>query len=400
MAEEKRRPIYHYRKALERLAETPGLVPRRLFRVMFPLHRVRVRGQERRAEDFEELEWFVIRAIGYGRLDTVPALQSFFGLDERMVRYVVDGLKAIGHLLEDGEGRLTLTRLGRDSLLDERRYEVHESHQILYFDAFTCHPLPRLHYRLRFLTPGELEERDRALYSFEPWRPEALEELAHRPDRAEYNVPDEVQTLEALEVGTAYLPMYIVEAYHHSEGSLLRVFSNVRGRRDTFFESLLSSHPEIVAPLLEDPRPPERTIAEALTKGKRVQGAYRLEQTPAGGWRVVISDGGKEEGQADGTLRLTDLGEYLLVADYCVQIWSEDAAVRFQAACLKALEKLEYIRRDLSPDQVQHLVQAIFSTLAVSPPTVGALITMAREQGKGQALERLTRVAEAGSEGF
>lgn len=395
MAEAKQRPIYHYRKALEPLTETSDLVPHRLFYVMFPFHRVTVRGQERRAEDYEELEWFIARAVGHGQLDTVPALQSFYGLDARMVRYIVDGLKAVGHLLEDGDGHLTLTRLGWDSLLDERRYEIYESLQVLYFDGFTCHPLPRTHYRLRFFLPSELGERDRALYSFEPWRPEALEALARRPDRALYNVPDEVQSLKALEVAGAYLPIYIVEAHSRDEGKVLRVFSNVRGWQDTFLEGLLHSRPKILSPLLDDPRPPKRTIAEALEKRGLARGIHRLDRTPAGGWRVVVSDSWMGEGSEG---RLEDLGEYILVADYCVQIWSEDGSLRFQAACLKVLDKLEHIRQELSPDRILRLIRTAFSTLAVSPPKVDTLIEMAREQGKGQALEHLIRVTDMGLE--
>ena len=58
------------------------------------------------------------------------------------------------------------------------------------------------------------------------------------PDRADYNVPDEVQTMVALDVATASLPMYIAEMYHRDVETVLRVFSNVRGRRDLFFEGL------------------------------------------------------------------------------------------------------------------------------------------------------------------
>jgi len=119
--------IYHYRRALDGLSRTPGLSPRRLYTVMYPLHRVSVRGRERRGEDFDELEWFLIRAIAHAGLDSVPALCDFYGLDERLVELVVGALQSAGHLDRGGDGRLALTGLGRESLGDRAPHQVGEA---------------------------------------------------------------------------------------------------------------------------------------------------------------------------------------------------------------------------------------------------------------------------------
>ena len=45
------------------------------------------------------------------------------------------------------------------------------------------------------------------------FRPGAVGELARRPDRGEYDLPDELLKLEVLEVGRAFLPCYAIRAH-------------------------------------------------------------------------------------------------------------------------------------------------------------------------------------------
>jgi len=389
----RQRPIYHYRQALRELSEESDLRFRRLFSVMFPLHQVSVRGRERRQEDYEELEWFIVQAIGYGKLSTITALKEFYGLDEQMACYIVEVLKSIGHLTEDSANKLTLTQLGQDSLADEKRYELYENRQILYFDAYTCHPLPHTHYRLDYFTPGELEDVDdrslQVLFSFENWRPEALYNLARRPDRAQYNISDETLTLETLEVGNAYLPMHIVEGLCRDGAVALRVFTNVRGRRDAFFESLFSEHPQILEPLSDDRRPPRQVIERGLRSLDLRGGWYDLQQAPDGEWRVLVPDFWIKSKRPDGADRLLELGEYVPCADYCVQVWSDDADLRYRAACTKILNNLEHIPRRLSISEVRQRVNSVFSELEAPSAETQTLLKMAQKQGLGQALERL-----------
>jgi hypothetical protein len=385
------RPIYHYRYALEALFGEGNLYPRRLFTVMFPLHQVSVRGYERRAEDYEELEWFFMRAIGHAHIDKVTALREFYGLDEKLVRYIVDVLKAIGHLSEAADGCLTLTSLGQESLADERRYENYESHQVLYFDGFICYPLPGTHYALDFFTPSDLTEEDKALYSFRSWQREVLDELAKNPEKAKYNVPDEIRSFsDPLHVGLAYLPMHIAEAILHPQGQTLRVFTNIRGHRDKFFEILFEHDPQILTPLLDDRRSPQEVIRRGLEEGRGlVKGSYHLETTPTGDWRVKVPRSWLTRQRSDGALYLIDLGEYLLAADYCVRVWSDNVDLRYEAGCLKALNKLEYLRGNLSPARVWLYVENIFTQLEVPVAEVSSLLNMAQERSMSRALDRL-----------
>ena len=89
--------------------------------------KISARGRERRGEDFDELEWFAIRAIAHAGLDSVPALCDFYGLDERLVELVVGALQSAGHLDRGGDGRLALTGLGRESLGDRAPHQVGEA---------------------------------------------------------------------------------------------------------------------------------------------------------------------------------------------------------------------------------------------------------------------------------
>ncbi|MCL4301651.1 MAG: hypothetical protein KJ077_38475 [Anaerolineae bacterium] len=396
---ERRRVIYHYRHALETVAEETDLFPRRLFTVMFPLYQVNVRGHERRAENYEELEWFFMRAIGYAQVQSVRALQDFYGLDEQSVRYIVEVLKTIGHLTEAGNGHLTLTLLGQESLAAERRYEAYESRQVLYFDAFTCHPLPETHYGLKFLAPSELEDKDKALFSFDAWKPEVLDNLAKRPDKAKYNVPDEVRKLDELHVGLAYLPMHIIEAVYHHKEQTFRVFTNVRGQRDEFFKSLFEKHPRILAPLLEDKRAPQEVMGYGLTGIGLSKGSYRLEYAPTGEWRVKVPRNWIMSKRPDGALRLADLGEFILAVDYCVRVWSDDTGLRYQAACQKLLDKLEHTHGDPSPIRIQRHIDSVFNGLEVPVAEIASLLKMAQERKMGRALDRLESVLDGEESG-
>jgi hypothetical protein len=389
-AAERERVIYHYRHALEMLEES-GLIPLRLFTVMFPLHQISVRGQERRADDYEELEWFVIQAVGYAQVESVRALKDFYGLDETLIRQTVEVLKSIGHLTESDAGRLTLTQLGRESLTDGRLYEVYESRQVLYFDAFTCHPLPRTHYGQHFFQPGDLTDEDRALYSFEHWRSDALRALARRPDRADYNVPDEVFDLAQLDSGSAYLPMHIIETTGREGKRALRVFTNVRGRHDAFLESLLTDHSEIMQPLLEDQRSPQEAVRWGLDGLGLSKNSYHLDQLSNGTWRVIVPAKWLSTVRSDGRKRLADLGEYILAGEYCVRVWSQDAELRYQAACNRILEKLEHTRRELEPADVRRHIEDSFADLEVAAASVTTLLEEARQRGLGRAEDLLMR---------
>jgi hypothetical protein len=96
------RLLYSPHKALDAVLAL-GAIPKRLFRIFYPLWRVRVEGRQRLATDFEELEWYMERGIR-GRVDLGGDLAHFFGLEARFVERLVNFLRAIGHIVE-GTGR-------------------------------------------------------------------------------------------------------------------------------------------------------------------------------------------------------------------------------------------------------------------------------------------------------
>lgn len=209
-------------------------------------------------------------------------------------------------------------------------------------------------------------------------------------------MPDEVEVLEPLDIGSAYLPMHIVAAMHRDGTPALRVFTNVRGRRDAFFKDLLTERPEIVASLLDDQRAPQEVIAMGLENRDLYKGSYRLDRAPGGEWRMTVPERWLGGRRADGVERLAELGEYILAADYCVRVWSDDGDLRYRAACDQILDRLEHIPRELATAEVQEHVDDVFTGLDVSVAEVTILLKMARTQGLGRAMERLENLIDEG----
>jgi hypothetical protein len=388
----RKRAIYHYRRALDQITEAFDGFPLRLFTLMFPLHRVHVRGHVRGAEEYAELEWLIVRAIAHTGMSNTDDLSAFFGLEETLVKEVVYGLEQIGHLSEDEQGQLSLTFRGNMSLADEQRYEEYDSRQVLYFDAYTSRPLPHTHYRLRFFETTELEDRDRALYSPNSWEPGSLEALLRRLDRTAFNVPNEVQSMFALRVDRAFLPLHVVEVIVQDGKRELRTFSNVRGYRDHFFEMLLSENGSIIHPLMEDGREAEKVIERSLRWYQLTPGMYQLGRGSRGEWRVTVAREWLHSVRPGGVKRLADLGEYVLASDYCVMVWSDNADLRQWVACDKVLDRLEHIPGEQRANEISRQVDRIFARLEVPPVDIDRLLEMAHKQGQGRAQERLEQL--------
>lgn len=375
-------------RALRALSEDPDIVPRRLFTVLLPLHQVLAYGEGRPAESYETIEWFIVRAIKYGAVRTIADLCAFYNLDEPLVHRYVAGLTTLTHLVPDAEGKLALTDLGLESLQIERRIELPvQSVRTLYFDAYTCQPLLRHHYELQFIKPADLaregkDDHDRVLFSFAPWRDEALQKLADRHDRADYNVPGEIQKMQRLALGRAFLRMHIAEVLHARDGIQRRVYLNKRWS-DTFFEQLFAQHPGILAPIFED----ESTTADTIRKSFDQQGwprAYELHFDQRRGWRALVTRGWLHETKDPAEWALA-LGEYRIVHTHCVQVWSLDQALRLDAACNKIVAKLEDTNNDITPADTLRIIATIASKLEVDRPDVKLLVERSRRQSAGCA---------------
>src|SRR5512133_1798772 len=89
--------LYSHYRALD-LVQEMGLIPLRLFRVLYPLWRVRVDGRQRIVTEFDELEWYLERGLQDGVFHSVKELATFFGLESVLVQKLSDRARQTGHL--------------------------------------------------------------------------------------------------------------------------------------------------------------------------------------------------------------------------------------------------------------------------------------------------------------
>jgi len=188
----------------------PGARPVRLFALLFPVWCVEISATVCDAQPYEVLDGYLTRAIAEALIGDADELASFFGIERTLVDRALRFLETIGHLHRAGDA-VTLTDLGAQSVRDGHRYVLKEDRQKLYFDSFTCNPLPKTHYAgVTYFAEANLTGTDRTkfhtLVSLEPFRTEALTALLARSDRSDFNIPDGLQDGTARSVHTEWLP--------------------------------------------------------------------------------------------------------------------------------------------------------------------------------------------------
>lgn len=426
-----RERIYPYYKALDGLAADPGLRLRHLFTVMFPLHRVLVRAVERPAVDYEELELLVVQAMHQLGLTSVNALHDFYRLDRRLLRQIVGVMITRGLVETRGggrfglllgrrprdsdhldEARLALSPLGRRALRRGYRRDDVETSQVLYFDAYTCRPLPGGVYKDRvFFAPADLDGRDLVLFSGRPWNPEVLHELARRRDKLAFGVNEEVQSLEPLHddaVRPAYVPMHIALATWNGVDEVCAFLDELayRKRRTPFFEAIVRDHhDDILGALLADPRPVRDVILQAglaysLDKRGIPQGAWSLvpPASASDGWTALVDwdrlpnvlRSAPPSPDARATPRpILALGGYALAGHHCIRIWCEQDTPRRDAASEGAVRAAGRFPDHLPLDVLRREIDTMFAALEAGPVDIEDLLGRANRAGSPQAAERL-----------
>lgn len=330
------RVIYPARRAIEHAVTVPGMRPSRLFPVLWPLWQVETAAQVYDEQAYELLDRFLVRGILEAGLSRSADLAAFYGLPHSLVERCLAFLTLIGHVRHT-EGLVTLTPLGETSARAGIRYVPKESRQQLLVERFTASALPRSHYQgsLSLLpTPNAPAEQVSdgsyfaPLFSPSTFRPEIVTQLEERPDRSDFNLPKQLRDLRVLGHQDAYLPAYLIEG---ADGRLL-AYSGVRGERDAFLESVCDRVPMIrhlmAAEASQDPR---EIWTSWLADGRR---KGTLRHLPNGVWRATLvadSFGGTPK------MPLSRIGSYQLRKRHFVQIWTDDAKLRRQAAMQRAL---------------------------------------------------------------
>ena len=106
--------LYRYERALDDVSDL-GVVPRRFWKILYPLFRVEIEAEQWSATDFEPIEQLLETAIMRAELRSVEDLARFFALDQRLIENLINRLRAIGHI-DLVQEPLTLTELGLHSL--------------------------------------------------------------------------------------------------------------------------------------------------------------------------------------------------------------------------------------------------------------------------------------------
>ncbi len=391
------RLLYSSHKALDAVLEL-GAIPQRLFRVAYPVWRVRVEGRQRIATDFEELEWFIERGMDEAGLRSVEELVQFFGLEARFVRKLVGFLRGIGHIAGD-DAHLTLTELGATSVQDRVRYQEEETSALLYFDGLGSRPLTREHYAVPIYDDLRQVKAFRLLYLFgHQWDEGALQRLMALPDRDKYNLPDEVTHATPLGREPAYMPVYIVERQVDGSANLplYLVFSRIRSMRDAILEEAVNVESVAQVPLRQARQDNlEWAVERYLSRRGLDRNEWYLRRNGPLGAQVMVNaqvlarshrSSVEDEGR---TLTVRDVGKYFLTHNWCVWLTCDDVGIRRQAAIERLLEWLQHVMATPTSEQLQRRLVTTREQLGIKPISPDTLMNAAQRQGLARALERL-----------
>lgn len=403
------KPLYDPRRALEHAQTVQDVqgVPVRLFAALFQLWEIETTAMQEEGRPYELIERYVERGMAEGNCHTVQNFVAFFGLQEEIVRRVLQFLRTVGHVQQRGDS-WDLTPLGRKSLQAGTRYVEQEKRVKFYFDAFTSKPLRKEHYnekkRARIFAPEEAAEiihaktfgyRFRFISSTNVWRAEALHELAARVDKRDYNVPPEMKRIDFRSIGTAYLPMYIIETRKVSTGAgasgqsdpfykpYYLVYTGIREMRDQYFERIINSNLSVYAALSSEKIVSPSDLWHTWLNERGIDGAIPLERAD-GTWYVALPAAVFEGKQT----KLT-IGDYELRDGYFMQIWCEDPALRRQAALDRVLRTVKSQQRYIKRQAVQEQLRLVAQQLKTTELTLDLLRQRARESGMGDIISVL-----------
>lgn len=385
--------LYSHYRALEQVQEL-GFIPLRLFRVLYPLWRVRVDGRQRVATEFDELEWFMERAIQGAGLRSVDGLAAFFGLDPAFVERMIHFLRTIGHVSGEDEN-LSITELGIASITDRARYEEKTTSVELYFDGLGNVPLSTEHYKIPILEslPPIESTPFLAFYHFDhAWSPDVLGQM----DKKRFNLPDQISDAQLLNPEPAYLPVYFIEARENKPASppRLLVFSQVRGLRDTVLEEAVNREPTVYRALKAKTDSRVEALRRYFEQSGLKQDDWYLNENGPWGAQVMV-DGQvflPESGNDDeDSLRLTtrSVGRYALIYDWCIWVLCDDVNVREQAAAEQLTEWLQNVNAKPSATEVKLKFANLCKRLSIQQLPIQTVLIFARKKRLARAAERL-----------
>src|SRR5581483_8853972 len=357
--------LYHPQRVIEDAQKEPDLAPVRLFALLFPLWRVELGGTFREQKPYALLEEYFERGIFEGQLHTTEELSTFFGIDSRLVARVLDFLQTIEHVQYE-QGRWFLRPLGQESLREGQKFIAKKNRQEFYFEAFGCQPLTREHYdKIQVYTEQESEElvgayershrgyRCERLYSFHSWNAAAIDTLARRSDRDQYNLRKEITRVHQVsQPELVYLPVYLIEARKRNNERTYLAYSRIRGRRDRFFEQIVNHYPDIresLAVVSSQNHQDHSLWTRWLTR----QGLSDVQPMlmPDGIWRLNLAP--VLFRQSNPPIALDKIGTYRLEEGHFLYLWCDDVEVRRNAVLDRTLHLIEQHKKSITEREVE-----------------------------------------------
>jgi hypothetical protein len=378
-----------------------GYIPLRLFRVLYPLWRVRVDGKQRVTTEFDELEWHLERGMLQAGLSSVSDLAAFFGLEPVFVQRLVNFSRGIGHIRGD-DAHLLLTALGVDSVRDRVRYEDQKTSTELYFDALGNLPLSPEHYKIPILeTLPASGSAFQAFYHFEhTWNEDALTQMLKDPDKKRFNLPEENAISAALLLNRepAYMPAYFIEARENKPSSPLSllVFSQVRGLRDSVLENVVNRDPLVYRALKAKTDSRADSVRKYFEQSGLKKDTWYLNENGPFGAQVMV-DGqvfqpatGADEDESR-RLTLRSVGRYTLIYDWCIWVMCDDVSIRKQAAAEQLLEWLQNANTTayVSQEDINRRIANLCLRLKIESLPMKDVLVLARQRSLVRAAERL-----------
>lgn len=375
--------IYPARRAVEHAVSVSGAIPTRLFPVLWPLWQIETLADVEDEKSYDVIDQFVVRAVREGELQSVAEIAAFLSLPIGVVERCVRFLVLIGHAELAGE-RVSLTPRGVRSAAEGVRYEPKESRQLILVEQYTGEALKRSYYDggvtvlSDFRVPVE-RTADRCRFLPLPWaagtapRPDLLDALARRPDRADYNLPAQLRNLRSTSgPRQVYLPAYLVETAAHG----ILAYTAVGDGRDVFLEGICAridqARDRIAA---ENFRDPHQIWADWLASSKHPV-ERPPHRRPNGVWRVTFPAQAFGKGGRPASL----IGSFELRDYHFIQLWCDDRDLRTSVLCDRAL-RVSRIRGVATLAELHRRITPIARLLELEVPTADQLRERAATTG-------------------